>query len=157
MINGGTASVSGIKYNGNSYAIIELAKGENVENNPTVTIDGSVTTSNLNTPLVYVDIKQIENPNAEELVKITVNASGSIASGDEIAFDENGLLVVTKPRPTPEEPKPSISCAGEKDKNCDGVITCDEEKGEGWTWNNAKGVCEYTGTTGYTVVNTAVK
>ena len=70
--------------------------------------------------------------------------------------------VVKPEEPSKEETKPStpsISCAGEKDKNCDGVITCDEEKGEGWTWNNAKGVCEYTGTTSstYTVVNTAVK
>ena len=61
-----------------------------------------------------------------------------------------------------EEPRtsePSISCAGEKDENCDGIITCDEEMGEGWTWNNAKAVCEYSGSTSstYTVVNTGIK
>ena len=59
----------------------------------------------------------------------------------------------------PEVSEPSISCAGEKDKNCDAVITCDEEMGEGWTWNNAKGVCEYSGSTSstYIVVNTGIK
>ena len=69
------------------------------------------------------------------------------------------VVTIESQEPVEEETKPSISCAGEKDKNCDGVVTCDEEKGEGWTWNNAKGVCEYTGTTSntYTVVNTAVK
>ena len=56
-----------------------------------------------------------------------------------------------------EETKPSISCAGVKDTNCDGVVTCEEEKGEGWTWNNTTKVCEFTGSTGYTVVNTAAK
>ena len=59
--------------------------------------------------------------------------------------------------PNEEETVPLISCAGEKDKNCDGVVTCDEEMGEGWTWNNDKGVCEYNGTSSYVVVNTAVK
>ena len=56
----------------------------------------------------------------------------------------------------PEEPS-GPTCAGSKDKNCDGVVTCDEEKGEGWTWNNKLKVCEYTGKTSYTVVNTAAK
>ena len=55
-----------------------------------------------------------------------------------------------------QEPSTPV-CAGSKDKNCDGVITCDEEKGEGWTWNNELKVCEYTGKTSYTVVNTAAK
>ena len=59
--------------------------------------------------------------------------------------------------PNEEETVPSISCAGEKDKNCDGVVTCDEEMGEGWIWNNDKGVCEYNGASSYVVVNTAVK
>lgn len=49
------------------------------------------------------------------------------------------------------------TCAGDKDKNCDGVITCDEEIGEGWTWNNETKVCEYTKAGKYTVVNTSAK
>ena len=46
-------------------------------------------------------------------------------------------------------------CKGPKDKNCDGVATCEEEMGKGWTWNNSKKVCEYTKS--YVVVNTAAK
>lgn len=49
------------------------------------------------------------------------------------------------------------TCAGDKDTNCDGVVTCDEEKGEGWTWNNTLKVCEYTGGRDYIVVNTSAK
>ena len=62
---------------------------------------------------------------------------------------------VTPSTPSEKPGKVNISCAGLSDKNCDGVVTCDEAMGEGWTWNNAKGVCEYTGS--YTVVNTGVK
>ena len=92
---------------------------------------------------------------------------GGTFTEEPIEYLADGYIVIDGPDGTKivvtiesQEPaNPSISCAGEKDKNCDGVITCDEEKGEGWTWNNAKGVCEYTGTTSstYTVVNTAVK
>ena len=80
-------------------------------------------------------------------------ASGLIVPGSSLEFDKNGVLIVTKPAVKPEAPV----CAGSKDKNCDGVVTCDEEKGEGWTWNNKLKVCEYTGKTSYTVVNTAAK
>ena len=60
--------------------------------------------------------------------------------------------------PITEEQSPNVPvCAGSKDKNCDGVVTCDEEKGEGWTWNNKLKVCEYTGKTSYKVVNTAAR
>ena len=57
------------------------------------------------------------------------------------------------------ESRGDLYVAGEKDKNCDGIITCDEEMGEGWVWNNAKGVCEYSGSTSstHTVVNTGIK
>ena len=92
---------------------------------------------------------------------------GGTFTEEPIEYLADGYIVIDGPDGTKivvtiesQEPaNPSISCAGEKDKNCDGVVTCDEEKGEGWTWNNAKGVCEYTGTTSstYTVVNTAVK
>ena len=54
-----------------------------------------------------------------------------------------------------ETPAPAPVCKGPKDKNCDGVVTCEEEMGKGWTWNNSKKVCEYTGS--YVVVNTAAK
>ena len=60
----------------------------------------------------------------------------------------------------PEEPTDEPSgptCAGSKDTNCDGVVTCEEEKGEGWTWNNTSKVCEFTGGKDYLVVNTAAK
>ena len=49
------------------------------------------------------------------------------------------------------------TCAGSNDKNCDGVVTCDEIKGAGWTWNNTKGVCEFTGKPTVYVVDTATR
>ncbi len=55
-----------------------------------------------------------------------------------------------------DEPSAPV-CAGDKDTNCDGVVTCEEEKGEGWTWNNTTKVCEFTGGKEYVVVNTAAK
>ena len=99
-------------------------------------------------------LKGLEVVNVPEGVKVT-NSTGSPISVNGETVESGAVITV----PVKEESTPSISCAGEKDKNCDGVVTCDEEKGEGWTWNNAKGVCEYTGTTSntYTVVNTAVK
>ena len=69
----------------------------------------------------------------------------------------DGVVYVGTSIPQPEPSTPSISCAGEKDKNCDGVVTCDEEKGEGWTWNNTTKACEYTGDNGYKIVNTSAK
>ena len=62
--------------------------------------------------------------------------------------------VVTPVQPT-NPSKPNISCAGSKDKNCDGVVTCEETMGNGWAWNNSKKVCEFAGS--YTVVNTSAK
>ena len=59
---------------------------------------------------------------------------------------------VKKVEPKPE-PKPQ--CAGSEDKNCDGIVTCEEAKGKGWEWNEDKKACVFTGS--YHVVNTATK
>lgn len=70
----------------------------------------------------------------------------------------SGELVIQNPVSNNVEEKPTLPvCAGEKDKNCDGVVTCEEEKGAGWTWNNSTKVCEFTVGKEYVVVNTASK
>ena len=106
--------------------------------------------------------KGLEEVTVSENVLVINMTGSSINVNGETLGDRSEMYAPAKPEEEPskeETTTPSISCAGEKDKNCDGVITCDEEMGDGWTWNNAKGVCEYTGTTSntYTVVNTAVK
>ena len=158
QVNGGSATVSGINYQGSSYAVIELAKGDGVTGNPVVTVDGSITSSDANVSSIYVDVEEIPSPVVDQLVKVTDNANGMLTPDSKLEFGDNGHVVVTEPV-EPEKPaEPSApACAGEKDKNCDGVVTCEEEKGEGWTWNNSTKVCEFTGSTGYTVVNTAAK
>ena len=109
-----------------------------------------------------VVLKGLEEVTVSENVLVINMTGSSINVNGETLGDRSEMYAPAKPEEEPskeETTTPSISCAGEKDKNCDGVITCDEEMGDGWTWNNAKGVCEYTGTTSntYTVVNTAVK
>ena len=89
-----------------------------------------------------------------DIVTVDTTENNSITVGpDAVVRGEisEGVVVIK-----PETPSTPV-CDGSKDKNCDGVITCDEEKGEGWTWNNKLKVCEYTGKTSYTVVNTAAK
>ncbi len=126
-----SAKVDGTYYVGDAETVAEKAK--------------SATTS------VEV-LKGLEVVNVPEGVKVTNSTGSPISVNGEIV--EAGAVITV---PVKEESTPSISCAGEKDKNCDGVVTCDEEKGEGWTWNNELKVCEYTGKTSYTVVNTAAK
>ena len=70
-------------------------------------------------------------------------------------FSPFQLVIVDKKTDTTGTP--NITCAGSNDKNCDGVVTCDEIKGAGWTWNNTKGVCEFTGKPTVYVVDTATK
>lgn len=40
-----------------------------------------------------------------------------------------------------------VGCAGVYDKNCDGVVTCAERYGTGWTWSTVSNGCVFTGTT----------
>ena len=40
-----------------------------------------------------------------------------------------------------EESHSSQSCAGIQDKNCDGVVTCDEAMGPGWVWSEQDKAC----------------
>ena len=100
--------------------------------------------------------KNITEVTVPEGVKVMNNSGASVTvNGNELEAGKD--ITIPEKEETTKPSTPSISCAGSKDKNCDGVITCDEEKGEGWTWNNELRVCEYTGKTSYTVVNTAVK
>ena len=72
--------------------------------------------------------------------------------------NENGEVVPIEPEQ--EEPTtPTITCAGSDDKNCDGVVTCDEVHGEGWDWNNTTKACEFFGTVkpNVYIVDTATK
>ena len=150
-----------------TLTIADSAQIINKGEKPLVQIDGiSSNNQPVNGKSVHITIKDGAKIDTDTPVILNKDSNGTfvpvnkefvnIGNNTNLEFDENGNVVFVEPKPeTPSTP--SISCAGEKDKNCDGVITCDEEKGEGWTLNNAKGVCEYTGTTGYTVVNTAVK
>lgn len=73
--------------------------------------------------------------------------------------NEDGSYSVN-PEPEQEEPTtPTITCAGSDDKNCDGVVTCDEVHGEGWDWNNITKACEFFGTVkpNVYIVDTATK
>lgn len=102
---------------------------------------------------------ELEVPEGYELADLGYEQTTDI----EIHYGSTGAITlvvekvkeVTPSTPSEKPGKVNISCAGLADKNCDGVVTCDEAMGEDWTWNNAKGVCEYTGS--YTVVNTGVK
>ncbi len=119
-----------------------------------------------------IDAEEIAiTPNAGEKLEVKV---GDRANGDAGAthfkdspYAESVTFTVDddlwkntyahiKPYAHVEEPT-LPTCAGDKDKNCDGVVTCDEEKGAGWTWNNTLKVCEYTGGKDYIVVNTSAK
>ncbi len=106
---------------------------------PVVTIDGSLTSTGTATP-VYVDTDEVY-VDAETVVKVGPQMlSGMVYPDSELSFDENGNLVVIEPE-TPLEPR-ALAYVGHKDKNCVSVITCEEEKCEGWTWNNELEVWE---------------
>ena len=71
----------------------------------------------------------------------------------EIAVDK--YLSLKSELDSQKPSKPSINCAGDKDKNCDGIITCDEEHGFGWEWDENKKACVFNGS--YYVVETSTK
>ena len=80
----------------------------------------------------------------------------AFAVKDGMVDSEITTVTYTKkyPETTPQPPEddsvdqPSQSCAGFQDKNCDGVVTCDEVNGPGWVWSEAEKAC---------VVNTVVE
>ena len=74
---------------------------------------------------------------------------------DGVEQDEEGTVVPVGS----ETEEPTITCAGSDDKNCDGVVTCDEVHGEGWDWNNTTKACEFFGTVkpNVYIVDTATK
>lgn len=86
---------------------------------------------------------------------------GIIYNCGTVSFDEEcRWLALTEPKVEICNPEvePSLpSCANEKDSNCDGIITCDEVNGTGWTWNNELKECEYNDYGDYKVVNTVTK
>ena len=77
------------------------------------------------------------------------DAIGIIYNCGTVSFDEEfRWLALTEPKVEICNiiVEPSLStCTSEKDKNCDGVITCDEANGSGWNWNNDLKICEYNG------------
>ena len=97
-----------------------------------------------NTVEVLGDTTDIKVPVGVEVTNKTGN--DIVVNGHEV---KAGQTIIAKTAPVVPV------CKGPKDKNCDGVVTCEEEMGKGWTWNNSKKVCEYTGS--YVVVNTAAK
>lgn len=90
--------------------------------------------------LVNVSTATVSGVVADPVVKVDPNASGLVDPDSELSFDKNGNLVVIEPETLAEQS--ALAYVGHKDKNCDSVITCEEEKCEGWIWNNELEVWE---------------
>ena len=63
------------------------------------------------------------------------------AGRNEIALEDTVIPKLTKTGETSQTTNSSQSCAGNQDKNCDGVVTCDEVNGPGWVWSESEKAC----------------
>lgn len=105
LVNGATVTMKDMAFRNNGgkdVGGIELGKGDNVQNTPKVTLEGTVNSDKLD-KVLYVDVKQVGAANAAGAIEnktsnlnITVGADGSVTVVDKNA----------KPDPKPEE-KPS--------------------------------------------------
>lgn len=105
LVNGATVTMKDMTFRNNGgkdVGGIELGKGDNVQNTPKVTLEGTVNSDKLD-KVLYVDTQQVDAANAAGAIEnktsnlnITVGADGSVTVVDKNA----------KPDPKPEE-KPS--------------------------------------------------
>ena len=63
------------------------------------------------------------------------------AGRNEIALEDTVIPKLTKTGETSQTTNSSQSCAGNQDKNCDCVVTCDEVNGLGWVWSESEIAC----------------
>ena len=85
----------------------------------------------------------------EESFEVPVGSTvKAIAVKEGVVDSEIATATYTKQQPQPssdpkpsEPDKPSQACAGNQDKNCDGVVTCDEVNGLGWVWSESEKAC----------------
>ena len=95
-----------------------------------------------------VDVAHEHDGSIVETLTCIVDANGYIQVSTTKGFS---AFTITKH----EEAAPSNPDSGKsydaKDSNHDGVVTCDESNGKGWTWSESKKACVYR------VTNTSVK
>ena len=121
-------------------------------NGKEVNVEGMAVTFTLNVSSMFADgtrvtVAHYHNGEPIEVQHYTVSA-GEIAVTTDKGFST--FYVSEYKEESKEESTPSKSYDA-KDKNQDGVVSCEEENGKGWVWSETKKACVYR------VTNTSVK
>lgn len=148
-------------------AVINLygnAKLKNVnlyveESSPYVINAFEATDAEVNNVEIEVDE---ENSSTEAGIAFKCNSLDVVSTSNYSYIGNRGTSIFEEacnPKNNPSSSTSSVvnACSNPKDKNCDGVVTCEEDRGLGWTWNNTTKACEYTGDSDYKIVNTSAK
>ena len=121
-------------------------------NGEPVDVTNMAVTFTLNVSSMFADgtrvtVTHYHNDEVVETLTYTVSA-GEIAVTTTKGF--SAFYVSEYKEESKEESTPSKSYDA-KDKNQDGVVSCEEENGKGWVWSEAKKACVYS------VTNTSTK